>query len=80
MDNKDSKLFQTITVGIFLTIFSGFVLFLFSFFNETFPKTQSQIKVNEIKIIRHEKNLEKIDIKLDKIYDVLLKLKHEKNQ
>lgn len=78
MATKDhNKLFNTITVGILISIFSGLVLFMFTFFNETFPQTKTRLSVLEKQVKTNEMRLIRIFDKLNKIYDILLDMNKE---
>jgi hypothetical protein len=79
MASKDhNKVFNTVTMGILITIFSGLVLFMFSFFNTTFPKAQARLDVLENEVHTNEKRLSKLFDKIDKIYEILIQ-RHEKD-
>lgn len=67
-----SKVFNATTIGILTTIFSGLIIFLFQFFAQTFPNTQARIQMLEQKSRTHDKTLERIDSRTQKIYEILI--------
>lgn len=75
IDNERSKFFLTITSGILIVVLSGLVLFFFAFFNETFPAILTRVNVLENKFHHNNKKIDKIDNKIDKIYQILIERK-----
>ncbi len=69
------NLSKTVASGILTTIFGGLFIYLFSFFSSIFPATQGKIQLLESKIKTHDKYLERIDNKTDRILDHLMKKK-----
>ena len=69
---EHTSTFNTITVGILITIISGLVLFLFSFFNDKFPQVETRIRVLEEHSRIRDNKIDQIDDKIDKIYQILI--------
>jgi len=70
-----SKVFNTISIGILTTVFTGLIFFSIKFFTQVFPNIEAKIKLLEQKSQHHDKMLESIDNRTQKIYELLIEAK-----